>query len=135
MPSTKANAGNPTPGGVNGLSVATGKLLWHTPVPATTTCGWGKPCVTAQPGAPSLMPGVVFAGSWDGHERAYATANGRIVWDFDTGQTFDSVNGPKATGGSIDRGSQTIANGALYVNSGVRMRIGNALLVFTVDGK
>jgi polyvinyl alcohol dehydrogenase (cytochrome) len=135
LPSSKATANPaPTPGGMNALSVATGELLWHTPVP-TTTCAWGTPCNGAQPGAPTLMPGVVFAGSWDGHERAYSTADGRILWDFDTGQSFDGVNGTKVTGGSIDRGSQTIADGALYVNSGVRMRTGNALLVFTVNGR
>jgi polyvinyl alcohol dehydrogenase (cytochrome) len=83
------------------------------------------------------MPGVVFAGSWDGHVRGYATSNGAIVWDFDTGQAFDAVNGVKAKGGAIDMGGQTIADGMLVVNSGTTplQHPGNALLVFTVDGK
>ena len=81
------------------------------------------------------MPGVVFAGSWDGHERAYSTRTGEILWDFSTGVSFDAVNGAKAAGGSMDGATQTIAGGQLYVFSGVRDRFGNALLVFSVDGQ
>jgi outer membrane receptor protein involved in Fe transport len=35
--------------------------------------------------APAVIPGVVFAGSWDGHERAYSAADGTILWNFDAG--------------------------------------------------
>jgi polyvinyl alcohol dehydrogenase (cytochrome) len=132
--STRQNATHPTPGGVSALDLASGKLLWHTPAPEPV-CAWGTPCYAAQPGAPTVIPGVVFAGSWDGHERAYSVTDGRILWDFDTGRTFEGVNGAKVTGGSIDGGSQTVAAGALFVNSGVRDHAGNALLVFTVNGK
>jgi polyvinyl alcohol dehydrogenase (cytochrome) len=124
-----------TPGGVHALSVSTGKQLWVTPAPKPV-CSWGsQQCQAAQPGAASMIPGVVFAGSWDGHERAYSATDGQILWDFDTGQVFSGVNGGKAKGGSVDGGSQVIAGGMLFVNSGVRMRIGSALLVFSVDGK
>lgn len=133
--STKQSATRPVTGGVSALDVATGKLVWHRPAPVDTTCGWGMPCRRAQLSAPSVMPGAVFSGSWDGHERAYSTKNGQILWDFDTGHAFDAVNGSKATGGSMDGATQTIAGGQLYVFSGVRDRFGNALLVFSVDGK
>jgi polyvinyl alcohol dehydrogenase (cytochrome) len=59
------------------------------------------------------------------------------VWDFDTAARFDAVNGVAATGGSLDNGGPTIANGYLYVNSGYGRLIGhrgNALLAFTVEG-
>jgi hypothetical protein len=59
------------------------------------------------------------------------------VWDFDTAQTWDGVNGVKVKGGAMDMGGQVIAGGMLLVNSGVTpiQHPGNALLVFTVDGK
>jgi polyvinyl alcohol dehydrogenase (cytochrome) len=125
------------PGGVFALKAATGKQVWHAR-PEPPICHWGKVnCSPAQPGAITVIPGALFAGSWDGYLRAYSTANGKIIWAFDTGQTFDAVNGVKATGGAIDKGSQTIAGGMLFVNSGVTMlqRPGNALLAFTVDGR
>jgi polyvinyl alcohol dehydrogenase (cytochrome) len=120
--------------GLNALDAA-GKLLWHVPAPKAS-CSWKGQCINAHAGAVALMPGVVFAGSWDGHERAFSSVDGKLLWEFDTGITFDAVNGGKASGGSIDHGAQSIAAGMLLVNSGGRQgQPGNALLVFTVDGK
>lgn len=122
--------------GVNALSLADGSLIWHTPAPAPR-CAWnGAPCSNAHASAPAVIPGVVFAGSFDGHVRAYSAADGKVLWDFDTGASFDAVNGGKATGGSIDQGGQTIAGGMLFVSSGARLGYpGNSLLAFSVDGK
>ena len=125
------------PGGIFALRAATGEEVWHTPAPPPD-CRWGTTnCSPAQPGALTAIPGVIFGGSWDGHIRAYAASDGRIIWDFDTGQTFDAVNGVKATGGAVDKGSQTIADGMLFVNSGVTLmqRPGNLMLAFTQDGR
>jgi len=125
------------PGGLWAFRPATGDIVWHTPAPKAA-CSWGTVnCSGAQPGGVTAIPGVVFAGSWDGHIRAYSTKDGAIAWDFDTAQTYDAVNGVKANGGAIDMGGQTIANGLLLVNSGVTpiQRPGNALIAFTVDGK
>jgi polyvinyl alcohol dehydrogenase (cytochrome) len=124
-------------GGVTALDPATGEKLWHTPAPAPV-CGWGTVhCSKAQPSGVTAIPGLVFVGSWDGHIRGYAAKDGSIVWDYDTGHAFDAVNGGKANGGAIDMGGQVIANGMLFVNSGVTpvQHPGNALLAFTVDGK
>jgi polyvinyl alcohol dehydrogenase (cytochrome) len=125
------------PGGVFALDAATGSIVWQTPGPPPV-CSWGtEHCSKAQPSGVTAMPGIVFAGSWDGHLRAYSVKDGKIVWDFDTAKTFDGVNGVKAKGGAIDMGGQTIAGGMLAVNSGVTpiQKPGNALLMLTVDGK
>jgi polyvinyl alcohol dehydrogenase (cytochrome) len=85
-----------------------------------------------------MIPGIVFAGSIDGHLRAYATRDGGVVWDFDTAQEFTTVNGVAARGGSIDVGGPAIANGVVVTTSGYGtwggMR-GNVLLAFSVDGR
>jgi polyvinyl alcohol dehydrogenase (cytochrome) len=76
----------------------------------------------------------VFAGAFDGHERAYATKDGQLLWDFDTGRSFDAANGGQATGGSIDQGGQVVAGNWLFVNSGARNGYpGNLLLAFALD--
>jgi polyvinyl alcohol dehydrogenase (cytochrome) len=128
-------AGPATPG-LYAVSPTDGTLLWSAPSPKVA-CTWGpQQCSNAYYSAPLVIPGAVFAGSFDGHERAYAADDGHLLWDFDTGHTFDAVNGGKASGGSIDQGGQTIAEGTLLVLSGARNGYpGNALLAFTVDGK
>ncbi|MDO6414042.1 PQQ-binding-like beta-propeller repeat protein [Sphingomonas sp. BIUV-7] len=121
--------------GINAIAAADGKLLWHSPAPKPA-CSWIGACANAYSAAVAAMPGAVFAGSWDGHIRAYATNDGALVWDFDTGRSFDGVNGTKSSGGTIDHGAQTIAGGMIFVNSGGRYgQPGNALLAFSIDGK
>jgi polyvinyl alcohol dehydrogenase (cytochrome) len=126
-----------SPGGVTALNALTGEIVWQTPAPEPV-CSWGPTnCSKAQPGGVTAIPGLVFASSWDGHLRGYDAKDGKIVWDFDTAQAWDGVNGIKVKGGAIDMGGQTIAGGILLVNSGVTpiQHPGNALLAFTVDGK
>jgi polyvinyl alcohol dehydrogenase (cytochrome) len=80
-----------------------------------------------------VIPGVVFSGSLDGHLRAYATTDGKIIWDFDTARDFDTINGVKASGGSIDVGGPAIANGMVLTTSGYPTwggKRGNVLLAF-----
>jgi polyvinyl alcohol dehydrogenase (cytochrome) len=79
---------------------------------------------------------VVFAGSVDGHLRAYAARDGAILWDYDTAHTYQTVNRLPASGGSIDATGPVIANGMLYVNSGYGKfngAGGNVLLAFEID--
>jgi hypothetical protein len=83
-------------GGMFALDLATGKQVWHTP---PGTCGDRPPCSPAQSGAVSAIPGVAFSGSVDGHLRAYAAGDGKIVWDVDTAREYESVNGVEAWGG------------------------------------
>jgi len=62
---------------------------------------------------------------------------GAIIWDFDTVQDFQTVNGVKARGGSINSMAPVIAGGMLYITSGYSGNAmpGNVLLAFSVDGK
>jgi polyvinyl alcohol dehydrogenase (cytochrome) len=132
------NPGNPEAGGgVLSLDIATGKKGWTTPAPKPT-CVKVTGCSAAQPGPTSLIDGAVFAGSDDAHLRAYATSDGHILWDFDTNRDFQTINGIKAHGGSIDSTGATIAGGMVYLNSGysrIPVMSGNVFLAFSVDGK
>ena len=124
-------------GGIFALDLATGAKLWHIPAPPPV-CGWGDlSCSAAQPATPTASPGLVFSGALDGHIRAYATADGHVVWESDTGRNFDAVNGGQAHGGAISGFGQIVSGGTLYVNSGGGYYgpAGNALLAFSVDGQ
>src|SRR5262249_3988824 len=93
----------------------------------------------SQSAAATVIPGVVFSGSLDGHLRAYSTRDGSVAWDFDTASIpYAAVNGAGARGGALDGGGPIVAGGVLYVNSGYGRLIGqpaHLLFVFTVDGK
>ncbi len=124
--------------GLTALKIATGEQIWSVPAPPAK-CSWGTTrCNNSQSAAATVIPGVVFSGTADGHLRAYSTKDGAIIWDVDTAQPINTVNAGEARGGTLDGGGPTIANGVLYTNSGYGRLIGypgNLLLAFTVDGK
>jgi polyvinyl alcohol dehydrogenase (cytochrome) len=112
----QGRAPDPTKGGgISAYRVSDGTLLWKTPPPG---CGDRRPCSPAQSQAVTAIPGAVFSGSIDGHLRAYATQDGKIIWDFDTAQDFDTVNKVAAHGGSLDVGGPIVVNGMVFVVSG-----------------
>ena len=124
--------------GITALQISTGKQLWHVPAPAAN-CSWGQVrCNNSQSAAATLIPGVIFSGTVDGHLRAYSIKDGTIIWDVDTALPIVTVNGGLTNGGALDGGGPTIANGVVYTNSGYGRIVGqpgNLLLAFTVDGK
>jgi polyvinyl alcohol dehydrogenase (cytochrome) len=124
--------------GLTAIRIATGEKVWNAPAPKPE-CTWGaQGCFPSLSAAVTVIPGIVFAGSLDGHLRAYSTGKGTVVWDFDTGRSFDTVNGKPAIGGSIDSAGPVVANGTMFLNSGygrIVGRPGNLLLALSVDGK
>ena len=54
-------------------------------------------------GAVTAIPGVAFSGSVDGHMRAYSTSDGTILWDVNTIDVYEGVNGVLGRGGSNRR--------------------------------
>ncbi len=120
-------------GGMFAFDIETGEQKWYTPPP---DCGDRKACSPAQSAAISVIPGVVFSGSVDGHLRAYSTSDGTVVWDYNADQEYESTNGVKTRGGSFDGPGPTIVDGMVYVNSGYGYwggMPGNALMAFSVD--
>ncbi len=119
-------------GGLTALRIGTGEKAWYTPPVA---CGAKPGCSPAQSGAVSAIPGVVFSGSMDGHLRAYSAEEGRILWDFDTVREFETVNGVRASGGSLSGPGAVVVGGMVFVNSGYRSGAmpGNVLLAFAPD--
>ena len=119
-------------GGLYALDPGTGKIIWS--AQATPCVAERKDCSPAQSAAVTVIPGVVFSGSVDGHLRAYSTETGKVLWDTDTAREFPTVNGEAAHGGSLDAAGPAVVNGMIFVNSGYGqwggMR-GNVLLAFS----
>jgi polyvinyl alcohol dehydrogenase (cytochrome) len=121
-------------GGLTALNLGDGSKVWYA---AGHPCAPPRAgCSPAQPGAVTVIDGAVFSGSMDGHLRAYSTADGAALWDFDTAKFYTTVNSVTAKGGSLDGAGPVIAGGMVYVNSGYpRMggEPGNVLLAFGVE--
>jgi polyvinyl alcohol dehydrogenase (cytochrome) len=126
----------PTPGGMHAISVADGKSNWDKP-PQPKLClkNPGQSCSSGQGSAPTAIPGAVLNAGLDGGLRAYSSADGNILWTFDTNRDFKTVNGVAARGGAMDHGGAVMVDGMLYVNSGYGSFVGhpgNVLLAFGV---
>ncbi|MBV9744264.1 MAG: PQQ-binding-like beta-propeller repeat protein [Acidobacteriia bacterium] len=119
-------------GGIFAFRIDNGERMWQTPPPG---CGDRRPCSPAQSAAVTAIPGVVWSGAEDGHLRAYSTANGKIIWDYDTARPYKTVNGIPGKGGAIDVAGPVVAGGMLFATSGYPARGGlggNVLLAFSV---
>jgi polyvinyl alcohol dehydrogenase (cytochrome) len=115
--------------GLVALDLVTGKSRWAVPSP-DASCGQAPiTCREWQSQAVTVIPGIAFSGSFDGHLRAYSTIDGKVVWDVATARGYATVNAQQAQGGTIANGGVSIVGGTVYVNSG------DALLAFSVDGK
>ncbi|MBV8844628.1 MAG: PQQ-binding-like beta-propeller repeat protein, partial [Bryobacterales bacterium] len=119
------------PGGIGAVQLRDGERKWFTPLqpaPAVATH-------TGQEGALSAIPGVVFSGGFDGVLRALANDTGRVIWEYNTVQEYQTVNSVPAKGGSISVSGPTVAGGMLFVGSGyvgVKNGMpGNVLLAFS----
>src|ERR1700674_1578795 len=122
-------------GGLTALHLEDGAKAWFAP---SHPCDPPRPgCSPGQSAALTLIPGVVFSASLDGHVRAFSTEDGEMLWDFDTAaQTYSTVNGVPAKGGSIDGAGPVIAGRMMFVNSGYPRNggmPGNVLLAFAPE--
>ncbi len=121
-------------GSLNAIDLSTGKAVWRTVPPPESCKAHPDLCSIAQAAATTLIPGIVFSGSFDGHLRAYDAASGKIVWDYETDKAYDGINHVKGHGGSIASAGPTVVNGMVYQTSGYASyglgMPGNVLLAF-----
>ncbi len=100
--------------GLVALNLADGVEKWFLPLKTPEAMAQHRGVVAAV----SVIPGAFFAGGMDGILRAVSPGNGQPIWEFDTAQEFQTVNGVKAKGGSIGAAGPVIANGMVFVGSG-----------------
>jgi polyvinyl alcohol dehydrogenase (cytochrome) len=118
-------------GGLTAVRISDGVTVWYA---EPSVCRPDQEiCSPAQPAAVSAIPGVVFSGAVDGYLRAFSTVDGRVLWEFNTGRSFETVNGTPGQGGSFDGDGPVIVNGMVYATSGYGRNggmPGNVLLAF-----
>lgn len=68
--------------------------------------------------APTIIGDFVVAGGVDGRVYILNRKTGVLVQTIETARDFDTINGVKANGGSVDNASIVAANGMIFVNSG-----------------
>ena len=100
--------------GLAAVQLSDGVEKWFTPIPPQESMSTHAG-ITA---GVTVIPGAVFTAGLDGMLRAFATLDGRPLWQYDTTQEVQTVNGVKARGGSIGSAGTTIVNGMVYVTSG-----------------
>jgi polyvinyl alcohol dehydrogenase (cytochrome) len=117
-------------GGMVALKLATGEVVWRATFPKTGTAR------VSNSAAATAMPGVVFLAGSDGKLHALSTADGHVLWEYDTAKQFDTVNKVPARGGAIASIGPSIANGMLFIGSGYAVtgtNSGNVLLAFSAQ--
>ena len=117
VPTADAQFGAAVAGGLFALKLSTGERVWATH-PSQENCTNPRGCVASRSAAISVIPGVVFSGTTDGMMRAYATTDGRVLWEYNTSHDYTTVNGVPGKGGSINGPGPVVADGMLYTNSG-----------------
>jgi polyvinyl alcohol dehydrogenase (cytochrome) len=113
-----------TRGGAGAIELATGKRLWLKSVQDGVRYS----------SAATAFPGVMLAGTPTGALQAISTEDGSLLWSFDTMREFDTVNGVKARGGSINALGPVVADGLVLVGSGYAIiggTPGNVVLAFS----
>jgi polyvinyl alcohol dehydrogenase (cytochrome) len=114
------------PGGaVAAVRLADGSRKWTTPLDLDRR---------GLSAANTIIPGVLFAGSWDGVLRALSTTDGSVIWEYNTAREYKTVNGVPGKGGALAAPGPTVADGTLFVTSGYigiqNGAAGNVLLAF-----
>jgi polyvinyl alcohol dehydrogenase (cytochrome) len=117
-------------GGMVALKLATGEVVWRASFPRPA----GARVINSA--AATAMPGVVFVAGSDGILHALSTADGKILWQYDTARPFETVNKVAAKGGAIASIGPSIADGMLFIGSGYAVtgsNSGNVLLAFSAQ--
>ncbi len=113
-------------GGVAALRLSDGTRAWFTKLDPVAPAGGGR-ARRGTVAAVTVIPGVVFAGGWDGVLHALSAADGHELWQTNTAQEFKTVNGVAGKGGSLGAPGPVIVGGTLYVGSGYIALAGNGM--------
>lgn len=117
-------------GGIAAVQLATGEKKWFTPIAQSQGQRGGQTAALTE------IPGVIFSGGWDGMLRAFSTADGHPLWQYDTLQDVKTVNRVAAKGGSMGAPGPTVVGGMLFAGSGYTFgagTTGNLLLAFSAQ--
>lgn len=129
--------------GLYAIDIASGKVTWSWK--ASADCGNGRqarvPICAGKFGIsapPLVVDGAVIAGSLDGRLHVFDGKTGKLLSTHDTAVPFQTVNGLKGTGGTIDAAGPFAGDGMVFVGSGYSsfgQAGGNVLVAYRPKGK
>lgn len=109
--------------GMYSFFVETGESSWS--YLATADCENGRDTRVNQcnshfglSATPLLVDGAWISAGIDGRLYIFDKDNGKLLFQFDTAQQFDTINGIEGKGGSIDSHSLAAGSGMVFVGSG-----------------
>ncbi len=121
--------------GLHAVDMKTGEQLWYSQAPVRCEEG-ARACMDSYSAAASASADIVVAGALNGFLFAHDQRTGELLWEHDTVQEFQTVNGVVAKGGAIDSVGPVFSGDYMIVNSGYAtfgQLPGNALLVFKLS--
>jgi len=138
FPNADASWGAEQAGGLAAVMIQNGERVWFTrPPPIPCKSARDPNCIQAQSAAITVIPGVVFSASSNGIMRAYASGDGKIIWEYNAAHEYSTVNGVAAKGGGINGPGPAVAGGMLFMSSGYAAlgggSPGNVLLAFGIE--
>ena len=124
--------------GMYSFFVGSGESSWDYPLRAD--CSDGRDARVLQcdsrfgfSATPLLIDGALVSGGLDGRLFVFDSDTGEVLFQFDTAQEFETVNGVPAKGGAIDAHAIAAGSGMIFVGSGYGsfgQTPGNVLLAF-----
>lgn len=99
-------------GGIAAVQLRDGEKQWFTNPPL------GEGLKAGHEGPVTSVPGLVFSGGFDGMLRALSAADGKVVWEYNTAKSYETVNGVAAKGGSLGAPGPVVVGNMLFVASG-----------------
>lgn len=125
----------PNPG-LFALDINTGDYRWRWHA-ETGVCGNKPYCMPGNGAAISASNDMAFSGSLDGYIRVHDNHSGRVLWQFNTAQSFETVNGVSARGGALEGGASAVLDGdMMFLNSGYFFNPympGNVFIAFELE--
>jgi len=118
--------------GVHALNIDDGEPLWSH-VQENVCYPEHKFCDPGVSAPVTAFPGGVVAGHLDGFVRIYDGKSGNVVWQYDSRDDHEGVNGLIGHGGSMSGAGAAVVDGHVVINSGYGLynhEAGNLLLVF-----
>ncbi|MEX2333209.1 MAG: PQQ-binding-like beta-propeller repeat protein, partial [Pseudohongiella sp.] len=92
--------GEPRQPGLHAIDMKTGEVLWYAPVPER--CVGERGCMDAYSAPITATDDLILAGSLSGYLFAHDPETGALLWEYNTVQDYDTINGVEASGGSLD---------------------------------
>lgn len=124
--------------GLYAIDVASGKVAWSWK--ATPDCDGGRqarvPSCAGKFGIsapPLVVDGGVVVGGLDGRVYVFDSRSGKLLATHDTAVPFETVNGVKGAGGTIDAAGPFAGDGHLFISSGYAsfgQQAGNVLVAY-----